>query len=326
MSVKSVGTAAVLVVGIALSGFGLASAAPAPAPSASRDAIAPANSVNGTSVINGSLYCPDLGAGMCDWFTSGPFNNTVRTETVTDGTLLPQDFSQAAKDALKGATGNTGGQGPVGPEGPQGPKGDAATWSGKHWGSVLRNVIGSGSAELKATSTTAPTGDGALEIHTATAADKAAFGNEVDFAGDDVSAITALEMSVYTTGENSALAPNNMPSITFEIDPNLASSTRSYSSMVFAPNNSASNTWTKLDATDDALGKVWGLTGADMPCNINGARCTWSELQAALADGGDPAKVLTLQVTKGRDFAFHGAVDDLKYNANTFDFEPTGVK
>jgi hypothetical protein len=36
--------------------------------------------------------------------------------------------------------------------------------------------------------------------------------------------------------------------------------------------------------------------------------------------------VLSLSVTEGRDFEFHGAVDELIYNGNVFDFEPTGVK
>jgi hypothetical protein len=117
-----------------------------------------------------------------------------------------------------------------------------------------------------------------------------------------------------------------MPSITFEINPHITGSGRTYSSMVFSPGNSTANVWTVVDATSDALGKVWGLTGADMPCNINTNRCTWSELQTALNDGGDPATVLTLAVGHGRDFEGHFAVDNLVYNANTFDFEPTGVK
>ena len=232
------------------------------------------------------------------------------------------------KDGANGTNGADGKDGAVGPQGPAGPAGKDFVWSGKHWGTVLRNTLGSGSADLKATSTTAPLGDGALEINTASTTDKASFGNEVDFLGQDVSAITKVGYSVYTTSENNARAAGNMPSITFEIDPNLAAlPTKNYASMVFAPNNSTANVWTAVDATDDALGKVWGLTGAGVPCSINGARCTWSELQAALNDGdSSPATVLTLAVGKGRDYEFHGAVDKLVYNANVFDFEPTGVK
>ncbi len=134
---------------------------------------------------------------------------------------------------------------------------------------------------------------------------------------------------MYTTGENYGRGTNNMPSITFEIDPNLETSTSNFSSMVFAPDNSAAGTWTTIDATDDANGAVWGLTGAAGPasgCDINGARCTWSQLQTALDDGGDAPTIFTVGVTKGRDFAFSGAVDALIINANTYDFEPFGVQ
>jgi hypothetical protein len=298
------------------------------------------------------------------WFTT-IYDNSVTSGSVKDATLTLNDFSAGVKVALKGDTGATGqpgakgapGQaganGDIGPDGPAGavgpagtqgevgpggatgatgaqgevgPQGPAAVWSGAHWGTVLRNTLGAGSAELRPTSTLAPAGVGALELNTGTPTDKAAFGNEVDFVGNQVSAITALGFTVYTTGENNARATNNMPSISFEINPNLATSTRTYSSMVFAPNNSVAGAWTAIDARDDSLGKVWGLTGTDMPCNINGARCTWTELQAALSDGGPGATVYTLSITKGRDFEFHGAADKLVYNGNVFDFEPTGVK
>jgi hypothetical protein len=46
----------------------------------------------------------------------------------------------------------------------------------------------------------------------------------------------------------------------------------------------------------------------------------------ALADGGEPATVLTAQITKGRDFVFSGAVDALRINNQKFDFEPLGVR
>lgn len=340
------------VVGLAVLGLGLglttsASGAPAPVAPRAATAIAPANSVNGTSVIDGSLYCADLGAGMCEWFTGGPFDNTVRSATVVDNSLNLNDFSPAARAGLKGDkgdqgdTGAAGANGAPGAKGDQGDKGDTGAagaagadgkdgkdfvWSGKHWGTVFRNTIGSGSARLASTATTAPLGDGALEINVASPQDKASFGNEVDFQGQEVGAITHLGYSVYTTGENNAIAPGNMPSMTFEINPHLSTSSSTYSSMVFSPNNSTANTWTALDAMDDSLGKVWGLTGAGMPCALNGARCTWTELQAALNDGGDPATIYTFAVGKGRDNGFNGAVDKVIYNATTFDFEPTGVK
>ncbi len=130
---------------------------------------------------------------------------------------------------------------------------------------------------------------------------------------------------MFTTGENNGTAPNNMPSITFEIDPNVTGVDDNFSSMVFQPANSAPGVWRQIDATDDTNGAVWGLTGGNLPCDINGARCTWTELQTELNDGGDPARILTVQVTKGSDFAFSGAVDALQVNSEIFDFEPTGV-
>ena len=45
-----------------------------------------------------------------------------------------------------------------------------------------------------------------------------------------------------------------------------------------------------------------------------------------LDDTGDDATILTAQISKGRDYAFSGAVDALKINAETYDFEPLGVK
>ncbi|HVW34636.1 MAG TPA: hypothetical protein VHL53_19040 [Acidimicrobiia bacterium] len=238
--------------------------------------------------------------------------------------------------------GPAGPQGPAGPAGPQGPQGAPgvqgsqgpqgkpgrdATYAGPHWGVVHRNVIGAGEAGLAAETQTPPVGDGALDIHTGGPADKAAFGNEKDFAGMLVKNLTALSYSVFTTAENAALAPNNMPSLAFEIDPNVSAVDSHYSTMVYTPDNTTANAWQGVDAIHDT-GKHWGLTGskfAGTPCDNSGARCTWQELQNYLNDGGDDATVLTVQITKGRDYAFSGAVDGLVINSKLYDFEPTGV-
>jgi hypothetical protein len=210
-------------------------------------------------------------------------------------------------------------------------------FQGEHWSVVDRNVIGSGESFLRAGPSvladgprgTPPMGQGSLGILTGTGADKSAFGNQVKFVGDLVSGLTAVGFWVFTTGENIGQQPGtaNMPSLTFEIDPNLATAPDdNFSSMVFSPgSNTAPSVWRHLDATNDANGAVWGLTGGNMPCDINGARCTWTDLQTALADGGEGAQILTVQLTKGRDFAFSGAVDALQINTKVYDFEPTGV-
>jgi hypothetical protein len=195
---------------------------------------------------------------------------------------------------------------------------------------VHRNVIGNASAELGASTQTPPIGDGALNLHTASANDKAAFGNEKDFAGQFVKDLKKVSYSVFTTGENADAAKpatNNMPSIAFEIDPNLqAFASKNFSTLVYAPDNSPPNVWTGINAVTDT-GKHWGLTGfpAGTPCDINGPRCTFAEVQAFLNDGGEDATIYTVQITKGRDFAFSGAVDGLVINNSIYDFEPFGV-
>ena len=44
-----------------------------------------------------------------------------------------------------------------------------------------------------------------------------------------------------------------------------------------------------------------------------------------LNDGGDPATVLSVAITKGRDQEWHGAVDGLRINGTVYDFEESGV-
>jgi len=348
---------AVLAMGLSLGGgANAATTADAPANSVGNAALKD-GAVSSSKVYDGTLQYADLAPGII-WQGSiaapvwglisnsapnsipeGALNQALRDKVNKPGTVGPAGpmgpVGPQGGDGEQGVKGDTGAAGAKGDQGATGAKGDTGAtgadgkdfvWSGEHWGTVLRNTLGSGSADLKATSTDAPLGAGALEINTASPTDKASYGNEVDFLGQSVAGITKLGFSVYTTGENNARAAGNMPSITFEIDPNLTALPNvNYSSMVFSPTNSAANVWTAVDATDDSLGKVWGLTGANMPCSINTGRCTWTEMKAAL-DNGAGAVILTLAVGKGRDFEFHGAVDKLLYNAATFDFEPTGVK
>jgi hypothetical protein len=122
-----------------------------------------------------------------------------------------------------------------------------------------------------------------------------------------------------------------MPSISFEIDPNGAGGTTTgYSTLVWLPAaNSPANQWSGyLDATTEGF---WGLTGGQFNspptaanCGINGPRCSFAEVQAFLATGTG-AEILTAGISKGRDFAWQGAVDGLRINGTTYDFEPFGV-
>jgi hypothetical protein len=83
-------------------------------------------SVTGWHVADGSLYCPDLAVGMCEWFTGGPYNNTVTGATVKDGTLGAADLDAATNTKID-AAGQQGPEGPAGVAGPKGADGDAAT-------------------------------------------------------------------------------------------------------------------------------------------------------------------------------------------------------
>ena len=57
----------------------------------------------------------------------------------------------------------------------------------------------------------------------------------------------------------------------------------------------------------------------------NSTTCTWADLQTALNDGGTPATIYTIEIDKGRDFAYSGAVDGLRINNDIYNFEPFGV-
>jgi len=259
-------------------------------------------------------------------------------------------WNAAGQAGARGATGSTGKSGPAGApgangkdglnglngqdgkDGKDGQDGKDASYAGGHWGVVHRNVIGNGDADLAGATVAPPLGQGALNLRTGSPSDKAAFGNETDFRGVPLSTLSAIGYSVFTTGENNAVAPNNMPSITFEIDPNVTGSSN-YASLVYVPENSAANAWSSIDAKADA-GKHWGLTGAFFNaqpdrCGLNGPRCTFAEVMAYLSAHNDTAQgeatLLTAQITKGRDFAFSGAVDALVIGDTTYDFEPLGV-
>jgi len=259
-----------------------------------------------------------------------------------------------------GPAGPTGPQGDVGPPGPQGIPGpaSAATYTNPEWSVVDRNTNGSPVAALQggpfvgaAANQKPPFGVGSLGMTVAGAPnfsagppdqrESAQFGNQVDFAGMDFDTITALGFHVFTTGENNGRGTPNMPSIKFEIDPNLESpsSQSGFSTVTFTPANSTSNQWSGyIDATmapASTSGLGFTMTGgasaaqnATPPgtgCNL-ATPCTFDELKTRLNDGGTPAKIATFAVGKGRDFAWSGAVDGLRLNGTVYDFEPFGVQ
>jgi hypothetical protein len=91
-------------------------------------------------------------------------------------------------------------------------------------------VIGNGDAYLRAgprvigfedvPAAEPPYGIGSLGLRTDSGEDKATFGNQVDFLGDEFG-IAQLGYWVYTTAENRDAALDNLPNIQFEINANL---------------------------------------------------------------------------------------------------------
>ena len=264
-------------------------------------------------------------------------DNSLRSVDVKDGSLRVKDLTAAAVKTLqkggpqgaKGDTGATGATGPKGDTGPQGPKGADATYVGAHWSIIDRNVEGNGASYLRPGPDQAPLGQGSLGLRTAGGTDKAAFGNQVDFAGQALGSVTEIGFSVFTTGENigrSSTSPN-MPSIAIEVDPTGTGDTTgpNYSTLVFIPKNTMPG-WASIDATDSATGFQgggWYYTGAAGTASncTQTTFCTFARAKAAFPS----ASILTVGVTKGRDFAFSGAVDALRLNDKVFDFEPLGV-
>ena len=166
-----------------------------------------------------------------------------------------------------------------------------------------------------------PYGIGSLGIRVA-AGNKSAFGNQVDFIGDELGAITTVKYWIYTTGENNGQNVDNLPSAAFEIDPSgPASDPPNFSTLVFVATGAGSNTWTLIDASTAERWFLTGAAGTNTGCT-QANMCTLTEVNTALPD----ATILTVQITKGTDaFNFSGAVDGLQINDVVYDFEPFGV-
>ena len=285
-----------------------------------------ASLITGADVKDNSL----TGADIRNIRTSDIADNAIRHNDIRNGTIRLADLSPALRTALArggpvgpagpagpagaagpagpaGAAGPTGPQGPAGPGGPQGPAGENgtdATISSARWGVVSRNTIGSPDIGLRggpfvsgvpAAVASPPFGSGSLMFlvssgPTVSEQEKASYGNEVDYTGDEIDSIAQIGFHVFQTGENNAKGNPNMPGITLEIDPNLAAAgTDDFSSLVFQPTtNSPANQWSGyIDATDGADGE-WFLTGGEATatgCTL-AAPCTFAEVQTALADGG----------------------------------------
>jgi hypothetical protein len=196
-----------------------------------------------------------------------------------------------------------------------------------NWGVINRNTIGSPVAELRSGPTFGPEqppfGSGSLNLTVGSSSEKVAYGNEVDFLSQDFR-LSAVGFQVFNTAENLALKGNPMPSIAIEINPNM-DGFPGFSTAVYVPPVSGPGWSSYIDATTTGL---WGLTGsafAGTLCDLNGPRCTWTQLQTFLDDGGAPAQIFSVAITKGRDQEWHGAVDGLRINDTVYNFEENGV-
>ena len=94
-----------------------------------------------------------------------------------------------------------------------------------NWGLVNRNIIGAATAQVRTGPFTPPYGPGSINFLVPSGNDKMAYGNEVDFVGVPLSSVTTLGFSVFTTGENAAINPANLPNLGIEIDPTGPAST-----------------------------------------------------------------------------------------------------
>ena len=227
------------------------------------------------------------------------------------------------KDGVNGVDGKDGKDGVDGVDGKDGRDGTDATIASGNWGIIDRNVIGSASAVLRSGPGGAPLGTGSLNVSVADGASKIAFGNEADFAGLKISSINALGFSVYQTGENASISSANLPNISLEVNPGVAGKT--YSSLVYNPAPVQPSRWSTVDA---AQGAGWYFTNAAVAAATGcgqgaGQRfCTLDEIKTAAPDA---YVTYSLGIAKGRDSAWHGAVDAVRVNDRVFDFEETGV-
>ena len=119
-----------------------------------------------------------------------------------------------------------------------------------------------------------------------------------------------------------------MPGITFEIDPNVGGKASNYSSLVFMPANSRGQRVEPVHRRhhDRLLGPDRRRVRAAPRATSTAPRCTFAELKDYLDDGDDNAPtILTVAVSKGRDYFWSGAVDGLRINDTVVRLRGAGV-
>jgi hypothetical protein len=256
--------------------------------------------VKSADIKDRTIQAVDMATGSVDSRVLG--NDSVTSSAIQDGAVHGNDLGDGLAAKID--------------------KGAAPRYVGANWSIIDRNVIGNGDSYLRSgptagTDVAPPMGIGSLGMRTGSADDKAAFGDQVDFADMSLSSINTVSYYVFTTGENNAIAANNLPSVEFEVNPHTA---RTFSTLVYVPVSATPNAWTKLDASTARQWYFTGGFGTDSGCNQT-TYCTLAEAQTA-APG---ATLYSTEISKGRDYAFSGAVDALQINNTVYDFEPNGV-
>ena len=273
-----------------------------------------ASQITSRDIKDGQVKKPDVGTGA------------VGAGEVLNKSLGTNDISDNAIAAMKGQKGD---QGEQGVKGDKGDPGDPATYAGSEWSVIDRNVIGNGDAYLRAgpsskafgQDVSPPLGVGSLGIRTGSATDKAAFGDQTDFVNQKLTDVNTVKFSVFTTGENGA---GNLPDLAVEVDPGVKDTNGNdvnYSTLNFVPETAKPNEWSEVDASTAKRWYFTGAAGAATGCD-QANYCSLDDLHAKAPE----ATIWTVAFSKGRDKAFTGAVDKLVWNADTYDFEPFGVK
>ena len=252
------------------------------------------------------------------------------------GVTTPGPRGATGATGAKGATGATGEQGPTGATGAAGAAGAAgkdAVYSGAHWGVVHRNVIGNGDAELAAEPSKPPLGIGALNVRTGSRHGQGRLRQRDRLRrhqgrgphGDRVLRVHHGREQRTRREQHALDRVRDRP----ERD--------RLRQLRLARLRAGQQRRERVDHDrrqgrhGQALGDSPARSSTPSPtAAASTARgCTYAEVLAYLSSNNDStqgdATVLTVQITKGRDYAFSGAVDALVIGATTYDFEPLGV-
>lgn len=261
-------------------------------------------------------------------------SSLITSKNIKNGTIKPADLNKklqkkinkrtTAAAAIPGQQGPNGAEGKQGPEGKTGPAGTPAAVGLSTCGPMPRNEFGSPVAE---TGTTAM-GVNALILGTASGAEKAEYGSEVEFKGLKISSIIQIGFNVYVTDEDLAFG-TYQPNIQMEVDPKVPAGT--FSSLVYQPPISQLKldqfsgyidaTQTPVNTGQDgwyfaktAVASATGCTQAHL--------CSLAEVKTAAPN----AEVTnSLGLGKGRDSQFEGAISEFKLNGAVYTFGPGGT-